>query len=109
MAGAPTSSRNRKIITASLRLCLGGKFCLNKFSAVLTASQNASVPLADDGSVLAGVDFDIYTFADLAPMTDPGQFDILVFDVLRDGVVVGRITQKTADLDEHASSRLSQG
>jgi hypothetical protein len=42
-------------------------------------------------------------------LTDPGQFDILVFDVLRDGVVVGRITQKTVDLDEHAPSRLSQG
>jgi hypothetical protein len=25
-------------------------------------------------------------------LTDPGQFDILAFDVLRDGVVVGRIT-----------------
>jgi hypothetical protein len=31
-----------------------------------------------------------------------------VFDVLRNGVVVGRITQKTVDLDEHAPSRLSQ-
>ena len=74
MAGEPTSSRNRKIITASLRLCLGGKFCLNKFSAILTASQNASVPLADDGSVLAGVDFDIYTFADLAPIASVSRF-----------------------------------
>src|SRR5205809_7627219 len=42
-------------------------------------------------------------------LTDPGQFDILVFDVLRDGVMVGRITQKTVDLDEHGPSRLSQG
>ena len=30
-----------------------------------------------------------------------------LLDVLRDGVVVGRITQKTVDLDEHAPSRLS--
>ena len=30
-----------------------------------------------------------------------------LLDVLRDGVVVGRITQKTVDLDEHAPLRLS--
>src|SRR6516165_5304374 len=28
------------------------------------------------------------------------------FDVLRDGVVVGRVTQKTVDLDEHAALTL---
>jgi hypothetical protein len=40
----------------------------------------------------------------------PDAFGFLVaalLDVLRDGVVVGRITQKTVDLDEHAPSRLS--
>ena len=40
----------------------------------------------------------------------PDAFCFLVaalLDVLRDGVVVGRITQKTVDLDEHAPSRLS--
>ena len=41
MAGESTSSRNRKTIAASLRLCLGGKFCLNKFCATLTASTIA--------------------------------------------------------------------
>src|SRR5262245_17822298 len=62
MAGESTSSRNRKTIAASLRLCLGGKFCLNKFCATLTASmiarselmgkkrtQDPSVPLAGGG------------------------------------------------------------
>jgi hypothetical protein len=40
----------------------------------------------------------------------PDAFGFLVaalLDVLRDGVVIGRITQKTVDLDEHAPSRLS--
>jgi hypothetical protein len=40
----------------------------------------------------------------------PDAFGFLVaalLDVLRDGVVVGRITEKTVDLDEHAPSRLS--
>src|SRR5262249_17616874 len=38
MAGDPTNSRNRKTIAASLRLGLGGRFCLNKFCATLMAS-----------------------------------------------------------------------
>ena len=57
-----TQSRNRKTIAASVRLCLKGKFCLNKFCATLTASmiarselmgkkrtQDRSVPLACGG------------------------------------------------------------
>ena len=57
-----TQSRNRKTIAASVRLCLKGKFCLNKFCATLTASmiarselmgkkrtQDPSVPLAGGG------------------------------------------------------------
>ena len=46
----------------------------------------------------------------VSQQASPDAFGFLVaalLDVLRYGVVVGRITQKTVDLDEHAPSRLS--
>jgi len=43
MAGEPTSSRNRKTIAASVKFCIGGKFCLNKFFATLTAAFHSRV------------------------------------------------------------------
>src|SRR6516162_4486132 len=62
-----TSSRNRITVAASVRLCVGGKFCQSRSFATLMASiitrseligknpHNAAVPVFD------GVDFDIYT------------------------------------------------
>jgi hypothetical protein len=75
------SSRNRITVAASVRLCVGGKFCQSRSFATLMASiiarselmekHNAAVPIPDHSSVFDGVD-DIHTLANLAPIIGAG-------------------------------------
>jgi hypothetical protein len=80
---ARTGTRVNVFITvaASVRLCVGGKFCRSKSCATLMASTimrselmgdkrtpNSGVPRRTNSSVFDALDFDIYTAANLAPM-----------------------------------------